>query len=127
MRDAAYMVSWGQILPGREKEALALFQKAQSFWEKQEADGKLKRVGPFFLAAGSGSQDDIGGFALYVGRLDTLQQILVSEEYEAILYPALQLLTGLKTRLFIGGTEKEVMRVVGGAVTQWQAAGLMKT
>jgi len=56
MRDAAYMVSWGPIVPGREKQALTLFQKSQGFWEKQEADGKTKRVGPlsWLPAAGRG-------------------------------------------------------------------------
>lgn len=126
MRDAAYMVSWGQIVPGREKEGLALFQRSQGFWEKQEKDGKVRRVGPFFLAAGSGAPEDLGGFALYLGRLDTLNTIVNSEEYETIFFPALQLINNFKHRLFIGGTQQEVMRVISGVTTQWQAAGLMK-
>ncbi|MBI3454850.1 MAG: hypothetical protein HY002_03545 [Candidatus Rokubacteria bacterium] len=126
MRDAAFMVSWGQIAPGREKEGLALFQKSQSFWEKQEKDGKVKRVGPFFLGAGSGAPEDMGGFTLYLGRLDTLHAIVASKEYEAIYYPALQLLHNLKTRLFIGGTQEEVARVVGDAMAYWQASGILK-
>lgn len=73
-----------------------------------------------------GTQDDIGGFALYTGRLDALQAFAASDEYEAIYFPALQILTNLQTRFFVGGTDQEVMRIIGEAVQQWQAAGVMK-
>ncbi len=126
MRDAAFMVSWGQVVPGREKEALALFQKSQAFWQRQEASGTVKRIGTFFLAPGSGAPEEMAGFGLYVGRLDALQSVIASEEYEGMLYLAAQILNGFRHRLFLGGTEQEVMRVVGAAVSQWQAAGLMK-
>lgn len=126
MRDAALMVSNGGVVPGREKEAMALFQRSQSFWEKQETDGKVKRVGPFFIAPGSGAAEDVTYFALYLGRLDTLQAILASEEYEKLVYVGYQVVKNSKIRLFLGGTEREVMRVVGGAMTEWQVAGLMK-
>ncbi|MFQ5898567.1 MAG: hypothetical protein ACE5JN_10005 [Candidatus Methylomirabilia bacterium] len=118
-----YMVSHGGVLPGRENLVLALDERARSFWDRQK---EITRVGPFYLAPGGGAYEDMTFFALYLGRLDTLQKIIASEEYEKILAVAVQVTKNFKTRLFGGGEPAEVGRIVSTTISEWKAAGVMK-
>src|SRR5262245_41104255 len=121
----SYMVSHGGIAPRREAEALAMGARSMEFWRKLTQAGRVRQVGPFYLAPGSGDHGDIAYFCLYLGTLKDLHEIVMSEEYERIYAVASQILPGFKTRLFGGGTEEEVARVTRVVSQEWGAAGFI--
>src|SRR5262245_13797223 len=124
MREGAYLLSHGGTVPGRESYVGPLFQRSRQFWQEQEKQGRVKSIGPFFLAPGGGARDDIAYFTLYQGRLADLTSIVISEEYEKIYAVAAQVTKNLQGRLFGGGTEEEVNRVLRVSAAEWAAAGL---
>lgn len=121
----SYMVSHGGIAPRREAEALAMGARSMEFWRKWTQAGRVRQVGPFYLAPGSGDHGDIAYFCLYLGPLKDLHEIVMSEEYERIYAVATQIFTGFKTRLFGGGTDDEVARVTRVVSQEWGAAGFI--
>jgi hypothetical protein len=126
MKDGAYLLSHGGTVPGREPFVGPLFQRSRNFWRQQEAQGLVKAVGPFFLTPGGGARDDMAYFTLYQGKLTDLSRITTSEEYERIYAVAAQVTKNLKGRLFGGGTEEEVNRILTVSAAEWSASGLMK-
>jgi len=126
MLEGCYLVSHGGTVPGREGYAAALFARSREFWQRQERDGKVRTVGPFFLAPGGGSRDDMAFFTIYQGRLADLHAIITSEEYERIYAVAAQVTRNLSGRLYGGGTETEIARIMTVSGAEWGAAGLTK-
>ena len=121
----SYMVSHGGIAPRREADALAMGARSMEFWRKGTQAGRVRQVGPFYLAPGSGAHGDIAYFCLYLGTLKDLHEIVMSEEYERIYAVASQIFIGFKTRLFGGGTDDEVARVTRVVSQEWGAAGFI--
>jgi len=125
MLQGSYMVSHGGIAPRREAEAMAMAARSAQFWQKWQQTGRVRQVGPFYIAPGSGSHGDIAYFCLYLGKLTDLHEIITSEEYERIYSVASQIFTGFNTRLFGGGTDAEVERVTRVVSQEWSAAGFI--
>ena len=123
MLTGGYMVSHGGIAPRREADALAMAGRSMEFWRKHS--GRVRQVGPFYIAPGSGEHGDMAYFCLYLGALKDLHEIIMSEEYEGIYAVASQVFTGFKTRLFGGGTDAEVARVTQVVMREWSAAGFI--
>lgn len=123
----AYLLSHGGTVPGREALAARLYERSRNFWQDQMRRGKVRAiVGPFFLAPGGGARDDMAYFTLYQGKLSDLLEIVTSEEYERIYAVAAQVTKNLKGRLFGGGTEDEVTRILAVSAAEWGSAGLTK-
>lgn len=126
MLEGAYLLSHGGAVPGREAIARALLETSRNFWRTQEANGKVKVIGPFFLTPGGGSRDDMAFFTLYQGNLAELSRIIMSEEYERIYALAALVTKNLTGRLFGGGTEEEVRRILSVSAEEWAKQGLVK-
>ena len=125
MLEGAYLVSHGGTVPGREAYVGPLLQRSQNFWREQERQGKVRIIGPFFLAPGGGARDDMAFFTLYQGKLADLAAIVISEEYERIYAVAAQVTKNFTGRLFGGGTEQEISRIMAVSAAEWVGAGLM--
>jgi hypothetical protein len=78
MADHALFIGWGRTLPGREQQALQVFNEAMQYWGRLEAQGDIERFEAFSLGAHGG---DLYGFALLRGDSAKLAQISISEEF----------------------------------------------
>lgn len=126
MLEGCYMFSHGGVVPGYETQAMALGERAQGFWGRHERDGRVRRLGPFYLAPGSGAYEDMTVFTLYLGRVRDLHELVMSEEYERIVAVAVQVTKNFKGRLFGGGTADEAARAATVFSEEWRRAGFMK-
>jgi hypothetical protein len=72
MADRVLFIGWNRALPGREKQAMELFQKGVAFWNKLQADGRIERYESVTLAAHGG---DLNGFFLLYGSAEKLAQV----------------------------------------------------
>ena len=73
---------WNRPIPGREKEAAALFQEFLQYLGRLQQEGALDSFEPVILAAHGG---DLNGFILMRGEQEKLQGIQRSEEYEVFM------------------------------------------
>ena len=78
--ESGLRIAWGKIVPGREKEAVVLFQDAVVYYGKKLADGKLTYFEPFFL--NTGDQTDETGFFVLKGPLTEIFALLDEKEFK---------------------------------------------
>ena len=64
MADAALFIGWGQVVRGREKRAVQVFNESVEYWGKLQADGKIDDFEVVLLTPHGG---DLQGFALLRG------------------------------------------------------------
>jgi hypothetical protein len=98
-------VSWGKIRYGKEKESLALFQDAVTYYGKKMADGKVTYFEPFFFLTGDRTVEN--GFFLIKGPLAEIFAILDEDYYKELNTKALVLIDHFKVDLLAVGEEIE--------------------
>jgi hypothetical protein len=79
MAERALFIGWGRPLPGREQQALQVFNESMEYWGRLQQQGMIERFEAFALGAHGG---DLYGFALLRGEGDKLAQLSVSEEFQ---------------------------------------------
>jgi hypothetical protein len=75
--DFGLFIGWGTVKPGREEQALALFQEAQQFDEKLKQRGEIESFETVLLEVHGG---DLGGFTLLRGTADKLNRIRYQDQ-----------------------------------------------
>ncbi|MGZ4104889.1 MAG: hypothetical protein ACXVP8_06470 [Actinomycetota bacterium] len=75
-------MSWGRIVPGKEKESLVLFQDAVNYVGKKMADGKVTFFEPFFM--GTGDYTELNGFFILKGPVAEIFAILEDDEFKML-------------------------------------------
>ena len=78
MADDALFIGWGRTLPGREQQALQVFNEAMAYWGGLQQQGEIESFEAFALGAHGG---DLYGFALLRGDADKLARLSASEEF----------------------------------------------
>jgi hypothetical protein len=78
MADAGLFIGWGQVVRGREKEAVDLFNEILEYYGRLQEDGTIESFEPVFLEPHGG---DLGGFVLIRGEAEKLAALRVSEEF----------------------------------------------
>lgn len=78
MAGEAIFLGWGQVVRGRERLALQVFQETAEYWAKQQQDGKIESFRPFLLRPHGG---DLAGFWLIEGERSALDEIQSSDEF----------------------------------------------
>lgn len=81
MSDDALFLGWGEVVRGRERKAVEVFNESIEYYSKLQQDGKLESFEPWFLAPHGG---DLNGFILLRGEPDQLDEILRSPEFESL-------------------------------------------
>lgn len=79
MADAALFIGWGQVVRGREKRALQVFNESVEYWGGLQGDGKIEDFEVVLLTPHGG---DLQGFALLRGSDEQINALRVDEEFQ---------------------------------------------
>ncbi len=79
MADAALFIGWGQVVRGREKRAVQVFNESVEYWGGLQGDGKIEDFEVVLLTPHGG---DLGGFALLRGSEDQVSALRDDEEFQ---------------------------------------------
>jgi hypothetical protein len=81
MADDALFIGWGEVVRGRERKAVEVFNESLQYYGQLQQDGKVESVEPWFLAPHGG---DLAGFILLRGQREQLDEIERSPEFERL-------------------------------------------
>jgi hypothetical protein len=81
MADDALFIGWGEVVRGRERKAIEVFNESLQYYAQLQQDGKVESVEPWFLAPHGG---DLAGFILLRGQREQLDEIQRSPEFERL-------------------------------------------
>jgi hypothetical protein len=79
MAEAALCSVWGTAIPGREKQALNVFNEAMQWWAGLQQEGKIERIDVTVLAPAGG---DVAGFMVVRGTAQQIDSLRRSKEYQ---------------------------------------------
>ena len=79
MADAALFIGWGQVVRGREKRALQVFNESVEYWGGLQGDDKIEDFEVVLLTPHGG---DLQGFALLRGTEDQISALRADEEFQ---------------------------------------------
>jgi hypothetical protein len=92
MADAALFIGWGQVVRGREKRALQVFNESVEYWGGLQGDGKIEDFEVALLEPHGG---DLQGFALLRGSEEQIAALRADEEFARRLVRADQIIESL--------------------------------
>jgi hypothetical protein len=78
MADAALFIGWGQVVRGREKRAIQVFNESVEYWGGLQGDGKIEDFEVVLLTPHGG---DLQGFALLRGNEEQIAKLRADEEF----------------------------------------------
>lgn len=81
MADAGLFIGWGEVVRGRETEALEVFNETLVYYGRLQEEGVIENFEPVFLEPHGG---DLNGFILLRGDAEKLASLRVSEEFTQI-------------------------------------------
>ncbi len=79
MADAALFIGWGQVVRGREKKAVEVFNESVEYWGSLQSDGKIEDFEVVLLTPHGG---DLDGFALLRGSREQIAAMHNDDEFE---------------------------------------------
>ena len=85
MADAGLFIGWGEVVRGREAEAVETFSSTMEYFAGLQADGAIASVEPVFLEQHGG---DLNGFFFVRGDAEKLSALRVDEDFEAVILRA---------------------------------------
>ncbi|HWQ22795.1 MAG TPA: hypothetical protein VNK94_01665 [Gaiellaceae bacterium] len=85
MADAGLFIGWGEVVRGRESEAVETFNATLEYFAGLQAEGRIEGVEPVFLEQHGG---DLNGFFLVRGDAGKLSALRVDEDFEAVILRA---------------------------------------
>lgn len=92
MAGEALFIGWGQIVRGREKAGLKVFQEAVEYYGKLQQDGQIEKFDACLLAPHGG---DLAGFMILYGERSKLAQVRFSDEFELLTVRAASIVDGV--------------------------------
>jgi hypothetical protein len=78
MADAGLFIGWGEVVRGRETEAIEVFNETLAYYGRLQEEGTIENFEPVFLEPHGG---DLSGFILIRGDAEKLAALRVSEEF----------------------------------------------
>ena len=79
MAEAALCTHWGTPIPGREKQALNVFNETVQWWAGLQQEGKIERFDVTVLAPSGG---EVAGFLVARGTAEQIDSLRRSKEYQ---------------------------------------------
>jgi hypothetical protein len=79
MADAGLFIGWGQVVRGREKRAVQVFNESVEYWGSLQGEGRIENFEVVLLSPHGG---DLQGFALLRGSEDQIASLRADEEFE---------------------------------------------
>jgi hypothetical protein len=83
--DSGLFVGWGEVVRGREAEAIEAFNATLEYFGGLQADGTIESVEPVFLEQHGG---DLNGFFFIRGEAERLAALRVDEGFEDVILRA---------------------------------------
>ena len=81
MAEAALFIGWGDMVDGREKHALELFNKSMHYWRRLQDEGRIER---FDVAVLPRNDRDLRGFILLRGTVKQMDSLSDDEEFQQL-------------------------------------------
>jgi len=81
MADEALFIGWGEVVRGRERKAVEVFNESIEYYGRLQQDGNIESFDAWFLAPHGG---DLAGFVLLRGDGEQLDEVRRSPEFERI-------------------------------------------
>jgi hypothetical protein len=81
MADEALFLGWGEIVSGRERKALDVFNESVQYYGQLQETGRIESFEAWFLSPHGG---DLAGFILLRGEREALDEIARSPEFERL-------------------------------------------
>jgi hypothetical protein len=112
MADAGLFIGWGQVVRGREKRALQVFNESVEYWGGLQGDGKIEDFEVALLTPHGG---DLQGFALLRGSEEQVNTLLADEEFQRRVIRADQIIEsqGVVTALIGEGVARGMAQYQG--------------
>ena len=85
MADAGLFIGWGEVVRGREAEAVETFNATVEYFAGLQAEGAIESFEPVVLELHGG---DLNGFFLVRGEAAQLAALRVDEEFEDVIQRA---------------------------------------
>jgi len=79
MAEAALCTHWGTPIPGRERQALKVFNETVQWWAGVQQEGKIERFDVTVLAPSCG---EVAGFLVARGTAEQIDSLRRSKEYQ---------------------------------------------
>ena len=79
MADAGLFIGWGQVVRGREKRAVQVFNESVEYWGGLQGEGKIEDFEVALLEPHGG---DLQGFALLRGSEEQVNALRADEEFQ---------------------------------------------
>lgn len=107
MADAGLFMSWGEIYPGREEQAMRLWNEANAYYASLLEGGRISRYEPFVLGAhGAG----LRGFRIIGGTPEQIGALRFDDEFVSYIMRTQLCCTDVAvTPLFYGETLAHIM------------------
>src|SRR5437899_9706658 len=82
MAGEGLFIGWGEVVRGREKHALQVFQESMDYYGKLQQDGQIEGFDVWLLAPHGG---DLAGFVILRADRRALAEIRFSDEFERLI------------------------------------------
>ena len=79
MAESGLFIGWGQVVRGREKRAVEVFNESVSYWGGLQNEGKIESFEVVLLAPHGG---DLAGFALLRGSAEQMAALRSDDEFD---------------------------------------------
>ena len=101
--DAALMLSFGAVHPGREALAVETFTELSRYLGRLMDAGLIYSFKPYFFA--DGQMGDISGFFLLEGRREQLEDVRREEPFQRIVLRSGAATRNVRTSMLVAGHE----------------------
>jgi hypothetical protein len=85
MADSGLFIGWGEVVRGREGEAVETFNSTIEYFTGLQAEGTIESFEPVFLEQHGG---DLSGFFFVRGDAEKLSVLRVDPDFEAVILRA---------------------------------------
>jgi hypothetical protein len=92
MAGEALFIGWGEVVRGREKQALKVFGESMEYYGKLQQDGRIDSFDVLLLSPHGG---DLGGFVILHGNRQALAEVRFSDEFERLIARASAIIDSL--------------------------------
>lgn len=99
--DIGLLIRWGQILPGREDSAIALFEESVIYYLSLLENGKITSFEPFLFTMADLEEEQ--GFFLVKGPVPEIFALMDSDEYKTFMTKANLLVHHLRANMLSVG------------------------
>lgn len=95
------LIRYGKLVPGREKQAIALFQESMSYLQERLAAGEITSFEPFFFM--TSDLDEELGFFVVKGPAPAIFGLMEDEHYRMLMQKSMALVEHLHSDFLVVG------------------------